>query len=190
MGKGIRRRPQVDRRPGSAAARPSWQEWAPPWLSAIAAVVGVIATVFGIGAITRPSDSSEHTSADLVGTSIVIGPEGIRGEGTYVSLQPAREEILVMARPEDASEPYTWVHVQAEREPERVDADAGIEDGAWEAVIPVPDINEEWRVVVGVVEAGLQGIGTPEALREVEEEGPEADIVVEAGAPIVVSPSD
>lgn len=155
-------------------------------MSAIAAAAGVIVTIIGVGAVTQRAE----TSADLVGTSIVIGPDGIRGEGEYLSLHPAREEILVMARLEDAAEPYTWVHVEAARDPERVDAEAGIEDGVWEAVIPVSGISEEWRVVVGIVEAGLQGLGSDAARRELEAEGPEAAIVLRAGGPIVVSQDD
>lgn len=184
MSRGVRRRPRIPREAG--AGRQSWREWVPSWVSALAAVVGVVLTIVGVGAVTQ-RDADE---ADLVGTSIVIGPEGIRGEGEYRSLRPTREEILVMARPEHAEEPYTWVHVPAERDPRRVDAAAGIEDGAWEAVIPLADVTEEWRVVVGVVEAGLQGIDAVDALREVEAEGPDADVVISATDAVVVSPDE
>jgi hypothetical protein len=155
-------------------------------LSAIAAIATVVLSIIGYNAVTGRDDDPPESAVVLTGTQ--VGPDGLAYEGEYRALRVGLEEIFVMARPSADAPPHEWVHVAAQRTATRADAEAGTEDGRWRAELPIGQITEDWLVEYAIVRAGLQGVGSSDALEELRREGPDASVVIRSGETQVATP--
>lgn len=182
---GIRRKPAT--RAVGGQRRPL-AETVPAWLSGIGAIGAVVVGFLGwytVSGAGSPAPSPREPEVHIV--SWTIDEEAISAAGEYIALRSGRDEVLLMGRP--AGEPNTlWVHVAAALDPVTQDPESGTEDGEWEASMPIDLTGQEWRLQPIVVSGGLQGI-SDEALEELENLGPDAEVVLVAGEERLVGDS-
>lgn len=183
-------RARVIRRPVRRAASdpggPSWREWVPSWLQAIAAIIAILIPLLGINAVLSRDDVAEAVASV---TTMQHGPDGVRSEGDYRALRIGEEEIFIIGRPGDDAEADQFTTVRAQRTPTETDEAAGTEDGTWTARMPI-DITEPWTFQVLIARAGVQGIDDPGLLEELRTSGPDASVVLHASDPVTVDPND
>ena len=177
-------RRRSSKRAADTESRSRW-ETIPVWIQAIAALGALALGVAGVTIFANRERNGEPLpGAEVSVIRVSVGEAGIAVEGEYRRLRSGREVIVLMGHPE-GSGAEDWTHVEADLLPTRVDSDAGIEDGEWEARIPV-EVTQEWVIQPAVVRGGSSGV-TADDEEELRREGPDAEAVTATGEARTVS---
>ena len=147
-------------RAGQPQTRFAWVRCLPPWLSAIAAVIGTTLTAIGVFGLIQAAQPPAQTITPVVPRvtieSVLIGPQEVEAEGGFENLDPSREEVLFVGRPKESTTDR-WVAVEAALSP--INQAGSLQSGRWNALRPAPPPNPgyRWRAIVWPSTAGATG---------------------------------
>ncbi len=103
--------------------------------------------------------------------SVLVGVAEVEAQGLFENVDPVREEVLFVGRPEGETE-ERWVSVPAALSPNSL---AGsLQSGSWTAARPAPplDVAYRWRAIV------WPNISGAVANEDLQLNGPDSDYVI------------
>jgi hypothetical protein len=166
-----------------ASRASDWRTLVPTWVQAVAAVAAVVVAVATL-VVTADQLNSDSKVPVVTVTGMSSGPNGLAVGGTYQQLRPAEQTLFVIAKPvEDAA--GDWIPVRARLHPTLM-REAGVEDGEWDANVPLPS-EVRYRVAPVILAGSFADGATSGALDDLKSRGPNADGVV-ATAPETSTP--
>ena len=110
----------------------------PPWLSAFAAVLGVIVTAIGVFGWVGHQDDARNPSPSpaphIILDSVVVSDTEVTGNGRFTAIDPSLDRVLFLAGPKTETVGTTYSAVEAVLAPDNQAGD--LKNGDWEAVRP------------------------------------------------------